>query len=198
MVVSAGDVGAECIFAGVAAGSVSAVMAEGDGLCQGNVQSQHTSDGHGDLRDFQCVCQAGSLVIVREDKDLCLAGQAPERRRVENAIPVAFEARAEGILVLLSITSSGTDSASRERSEIDVGGRFAFDAVGDVLRADSGPGIGVRKGDADVRITTGHCGDPPVRALVLRRRLRVLHPEKRMWAVCRCGGALPGVTDVRR
>ena len=93
MVVALREVGAERVLAGVAAWPVPAVVTEGDGLGQGDVEPERRGDATGDLRHLERVCQPGALVVVREDEDLGLAGQPAERRGVEDAVPIPLEAR---------------------------------------------------------------------------------------------------------
>ena len=79
VVEAAVDVGGERVLAGMAARAVAAVVPEGDGLGQGHVQPAGPGDPGGHLGDLECVGQPGPLVVVGEDEDLGLAGQAPER-----------------------------------------------------------------------------------------------------------------------
>ena len=81
VVVAAVDVRRQGVLAGVAARPVAAVVAEGDGLGQGDVEPEHAGDGRGDLGDLEGVGEAGALVVVGEHEHLGLAGQAAERRR---------------------------------------------------------------------------------------------------------------------
>ena len=96
----AGHVGVERVLAGVAAGPVAAVVAEGDGLGEGHVEAAGPGDGGGDLRHLERVGEAGALMVLGEDEDLCLAGQPAERGGVEDAVAVALEAGAPGVGLL--------------------------------------------------------------------------------------------------
>ena len=78
VVEAAVDVGGEGVLAGVAARAVAAVVAEGDGLGEGHVEPAGPGDAGGHLGDLEGVGQPGPLVVVGEDEDLGLAGQAPE------------------------------------------------------------------------------------------------------------------------
>ena len=78
-------------------GAVPAVVAEGDGLGEGHVEADGPGDGRGHLGHLQGMGEAGALVVVGEHEDLGLAGQASERRGVQDAVTVAFEAGAQRI-----------------------------------------------------------------------------------------------------
>jgi hypothetical protein len=52
MVIAAGDEGIEGVFAGMASGAMPAVVSESDGLGEGNIEPEGTSDGCGDLCDL--------------------------------------------------------------------------------------------------------------------------------------------------
>ena len=93
VVVAAGDVRRQGVLAGVATRAVAAVVAEGDRLGEGDVEAERAGHGRGDLGDLEGVGEAGALVVVGEHEHLRLAGQPAERRRVEDAVAVAFEAR---------------------------------------------------------------------------------------------------------
>jgi hypothetical protein len=60
------------------------------------------ADGGGHLGHLERVGEPRALVVVGKDEDLCLAGQAPERRRVQDAVAIALEAGAQrvGLLVV--------------------------------------------------------------------------------------------------
>ncbi len=100
MVEAVGQEGVEGILAGVATRAVPAVVPEGDGLGQGDVQPTGPGDGRGHLRHLERVGEPGALVVRREDEDLCLAGQAAEGGGVEDPVAVAFEAGAPRVGVL--------------------------------------------------------------------------------------------------
>ena len=78
----------------MAAGAVAAVVAEGDGLGEGDVEAERPGHRRGDLGDLEGVGEPGALVVVGEDEHLGLAGQPAERRGVEDAVAVALEAGA--------------------------------------------------------------------------------------------------------
>lgn len=126
MVVTTVDKRAEGVFAGVSARSVTAVVAECDRLGEGNVQSERPRDGGGDLCNFEGVREARALVIIGKDEHLCLAGESTKGCRVENAVTVAFETRAEGVGLFGSRAGAGTDRAGGVRGEEIVLVVFAF------------------------------------------------------------------------
>ena len=65
MVVALVEEGGEGLLAGVAARTVAAVMAEGDGLGQGDVEPTGASDAGGHLGHLEGVGEAGAQVIGR-------------------------------------------------------------------------------------------------------------------------------------
>jgi hypothetical protein len=70
--------------------------------------SRHARDDrHGHLGDLEGVGEAGALVVVGEHEHLRLAGQAPERRAVHDAVAVALEAGAPRVRFLLHRPSAG-------------------------------------------------------------------------------------------
>ena len=72
-------------------GAVTTVVSERDGFCEGDIETQCARDGHGHLGDFECVSEPRSLVIIGEDEDLGLSGEATERSGVQDAISISFE-----------------------------------------------------------------------------------------------------------
>ena len=72
------------------------VVPECDRLCQILVEEKSSRDRARDLRHLQAVRHARAIVIARDDVDLRLALQAPERLRVQDAVAVALKIRAEG------------------------------------------------------------------------------------------------------
>ena len=101
VVVAAVDVRDEGIFAGVAARTVAAVVAEGDRLGERDVEAERPGDRRGHLGDLERVRQTGALVIVGEHEHLGLAGQPPERAGVQDAVAVALEAGSPRIGLLV-------------------------------------------------------------------------------------------------
>jgi hypothetical protein len=89
-------------------------VAQGDRLGQGHVDPTGASDGGGDLRNLESMGEAGAEVVGREDEDLRLAGQAPEGSGVEDAVAVALEAGAVGVVRFGDPAVAGTDGAGRK------------------------------------------------------------------------------------
>ena len=84
----------------MAARAVAAVVAEGDGLGEGDVEAAGAGDGRGHLGDLEGVGEPGPLMVLGKDEDLGLAGQPPEGGGVQDAVPVALEAGAQRIGLL--------------------------------------------------------------------------------------------------
>ena len=103
VVVPLGHVGAQRVLAGVPARAVAAVVAEGDGLGERDVEPERGGDAAGHLGHLEGVGEAGALVVVREDEDLGLAGQPAEGGGVEDAVPIALEAGAPRVRLLLPL-----------------------------------------------------------------------------------------------
>ena len=78
----------------MAAGSVAAVVAQGDGIGERDVDPRRAGDRRGDLGDLQRVGQPGPLVVGGVDHDLGLAGQPAEGGGVHDPVPVPLEAGA--------------------------------------------------------------------------------------------------------
>ena len=100
VVVALGDEGVERVLTGVAARAVTAVVAEGDGVGQGDVDPDAAGDRGGDLGDLQGVGQPGALVVGGVDHHLGLAGQPAEGGGVHDPVPVALEAGPLGVRLL--------------------------------------------------------------------------------------------------
>ena len=111
VVVALGDEGVERVLAGVAAGSVTAVVTEGDRVDQGHVGPDPAGDRGGDLGHLQGVGQPGPLMITGIDHHLGLAGQPAERGRVHDPVPVPLEAGPLGVRFLFPGTVSGAPGA---------------------------------------------------------------------------------------
>ena len=93
-------------------------MAEPDRLGQVLVQPERARDDTGDPRRLERVGHARAVVVAgRVDEDLRLALQAPERLRVEDAIAVALERRADAALLLVARPAGGVVRAHGERRE---------------------------------------------------------------------------------
>ena len=80
---------------------VTEVVAERDRFGKVLVEAERPRDRPRDLRNFKRVRQPGAVVVaLRGDEHLRLVGQAAERLAVQNAVPVALEHRADGVLRL--------------------------------------------------------------------------------------------------
>jgi hypothetical protein len=133
MVVTAGNKRVEGVFACVSAWPMAAVVAEGDGLGQGDVEAKAARYRSCNLCDFECVSKSCSLMVVGENEDLCFSRKSTEGRRVENSIAITFKAGSEliGIFFDRSCASTGRSSGPRgEKLVILCFTFFAADAVG--------------------------------------------------------------------
>lgn len=140
------EVGVESVFAGVPAGTVTAVVSQGDGVGQGDVKTHGARDARGDLGHFERVREAGAHVIVGEDEDLGLARESSKRRRVQDAVPVTFETGAVGVRLLRanSVTRPhGPSGTTRQPLVAEDLARFtrrrSYEAI--VVTVDGGHGI---------------------------------------------------------
>ena len=162
VVEAARDVGGEGVLAGVAAGAVPAVVPEGDGLGQRHVEPAGPGDAGGHLGHLEGVGEPGALVVVGEDEDLGLAGQPPERRRVQDPVAVALEAGAPRVGLLGSGAVPGALGLGGARGQLLVAraprgrrGRIRCPVGG----TGGGPAVGVGEGDP-VGAVAGHGGRP--------------------------------------
>ncbi len=173
VVVAAGHVGAEGILAGVPARTVAAVVAQGDGFGEVDVEPAGLRDRRGDLRDLERVRETRPLMVVREDKHLRLAGEAPEGAGVQDPVAVALEARADGIGLLRARAASRGVGAGRALGEGGGLALFASPAVVPGVR----PGSGVRSPVGEDQSTDGLAGHgrrPPLRPSVLAHFIAAL------------------------
>ena len=85
----------------MAAGTVPTVMAQGDGLGEGQVQPQRSGDAEGHLGDLERMGQSGALMVVGEHEHLGLAGEATKGGGMQDPVPITLEARAGRIRCLL-------------------------------------------------------------------------------------------------
>src|ERR1051325_3118809 len=94
------------------------VVAESDRLDEILVQSQRARDAAGDRGRLERVRHARAVVIAaRVDEHLRLALQPSERLRMEDAVTVSLEGRAQAALVLGSDAPACLVGADRERRE---------------------------------------------------------------------------------
>ena len=71
---------------------IAKVMAEADGFGEVFIQVQRAGDGAGDLGDFQCMGQAGPVMVAQWcNENLSLMFQPAEGFRVQDAVAVALE-----------------------------------------------------------------------------------------------------------
>ena len=164
VVVAAGDVRRQGVLAGVAARAVPAVVAEGDGLGQRDVEPEGAGHRRGHLGDLEGVREAGPLVVVGEHEDLGLAGQAAEGGGVEDAVAVALEARAPLVGLLGTVAVAGADGA---------GGRRREQLVLELLAGDPAQTTARRRG---VRVGVGEADAGSARAAPLHRRRPAVGP----------------------
>lgn len=144
VVVSAGQIGGEGIFGGVAGGTVPAVVRERDRLDEGQAQVGGPGDAGRDLSDLDGMGQPGAQVIVfGGDENLTFAGESPPRTRVLDAVEVAFETEAErvGFLGATACAGPGRPGRAGRQASCEVG--FAFLAA-QQPPADDGEGIAMR------------------------------------------------------
>ena len=126
MIEAAGNIRRERVFAGVSAGAVAAIVAESDCLGEGGVQSERACDRGGYLSDFEGVREASALMVVGEDEHLGLAGQTPEGAGMQDAVAIAFEARAPRIGRLIDCPVASADGAGGQRRKRLALQRFAL------------------------------------------------------------------------
>lgn len=148
VVVAALDERAECVFTGVAAGAMTAVVAERDCLGERHVQAESPCDGGGNLGDFECVREAGALMVVGKHEDLGLACKASKGRGMENAVAVAFEAGSERIGFFGLAAGARTDGTRGMRCKKRVFVVLALFATNDMECAGGRVRVGV--GEANV------------------------------------------------
>src|SRR4029079_10152091 len=143
MVVATLDVGRQGVLAGVAAGTVTAVVAEGDRLRQSDVEAERSGDAGGNLGDLEGVGQPRALMIVREHEDLGLAGEPAERAGMQDAIAISLEARAPRVRSLVDRPRTGTGGSSCRRRKYRVFGVLAPLAGHEFSGARTSEGIGM-------------------------------------------------------
>jgi hypothetical protein len=84
--------GIEGILAGMPERRVPEVMRQGQRLGEVFVEAERPGQGPGDLAHLDRVRQSGAEVVaLMVDEDLRLMLQAPERRRVDDPVPVTLE-----------------------------------------------------------------------------------------------------------
>lgn len=109
---------AERLLTRVTPRAVPAVMAEGHCFGEGDVQSGGARDGGCDLSYLEGMGEAGALVVLWEDEDLRLTGEAPERARMQDTVAVALEASPQRVRFLLTGAQAGASGEGRARRQI--------------------------------------------------------------------------------
>ena len=100
--------GIERFFAGMAEGRMPDVVNQGKSLDQVHVEAKRARDGAGDLRHFEGVGQAIAEVVGEAaGEDLRLGFEAAKRAGVNDAVPVALEIVAIGMLGFRNSASAG-------------------------------------------------------------------------------------------
>ncbi len=168
MVVAARQVRAEGILARVAAGAVPAIVAERDRLGECDIESERPRDRDCDLGHLEGVGQASALVVVGEDEDLGLACQTPERRRMQDAVTVAFETGAELIGFLFDEAVAAIVGAGCQERHRFVLRTFSSIAIDHRVGTWTRPRICVGKLDPGHGVA-GHRRGPALGALLRRR-----------------------------
>jgi hypothetical protein len=67
------------------------IVTKRHGFGECDIEAQYASNGHCDLRNFKCVRETSSLVVVWENKHLGFSSKASKRRCMQDAVTVAFE-----------------------------------------------------------------------------------------------------------
>jgi hypothetical protein len=148
VVVAARQERVERLLAGMATWPVPAVVADGDGLGERDVETDGAGHGRGDLVHLERVREPGALVVLGEDEDLRLAGQPPERRRVQDAVAVPLEAGALSVGLLRPGPVSGTVRPGRARLHLRVLALLALHPAERPDRPHPGLALAVRPDDA--------------------------------------------------
>jgi hypothetical protein len=98
----------ERFFAGMAEGRMADVMHQGEGLDQVHIEAKLSGDGSGNLRDFNGMGQPIAKVVgVAAGKDLGFGFEAAKSPGMDDAITVALEVIAVGMLGLGITASTG-------------------------------------------------------------------------------------------
>ncbi len=109
----------ERLLAGVPEGRVAEVVPEPDRLGQVLVEAERPGNRAGDPTGLQRVGEAGSVVIpLGRDEDLGLVLEPPEGLRVDDAVAVALEGRAQRAIRLRDGTFRGVRTSRLGREEL--------------------------------------------------------------------------------
>ena len=88
----------QAAFSGMAERRVAEIVVEGDGFAEFFIEVKAFAKRAGDLRDFNAVGQAGSVVFaLMIGKDLRFAVQTAKSRGVNQSVTVALKRRADDI-----------------------------------------------------------------------------------------------------
>ncbi len=170
VVEAAVEVRRQRVLAGVAAGTVPAVVADRHRFDEGHVETQRLGNRTRDLGDLEGMGHPGALMVVGKDEHLGLAGKTPERRVVQDPVAVAFEARPERVGLLVERPVSRTMGPCRVGGERGGLVFLACLTCPDERIADRGSRV--RVGDDDVvGAVAGHRGGPSLGALLGRVRV---------------------------
>lgn len=167
--------GGEGVFTGMPAGTVPTVVAERHRLDQGNVEAECLSDRSRHLGDFEGMGHAVALMVTGKHEHLCLAGEATERRVVENSVAVTFEAGSVRVGSLLDAPITTADTDGRVLGEQHLIALLASVTGHDLGTTDRRGGVGVSHDDLVVAVT-GHGRGPAFGAVcrVVEKR-KVVH-----------------------
>jgi hypothetical protein len=106
-------------LAAVAERGMPDVVRQREGLAQRLVQRQRVPEAAGDLAHLEAVGQARAvLVAFPVDEDLRLVHQPAERRAMDDAVPIALEARAELVLALAVPPTPRARAEGRPRRQL--------------------------------------------------------------------------------
>ena len=106
--------GVESLFARVAKGRMADVVDESESLRKVDVEVERSSDGAGDLRDFESVGQAvAEMVGVAAGEHLRLGFEAAESASVNDAVAIALEIVAVGMRGFGESASAGVFDVHR-------------------------------------------------------------------------------------
>lgn len=151
----------ERVLAGVPPRAVPAVVPERDRLGQRHRQPAGAGHAAGDLGHLQGVGEPGPLVVRREDEDLGLAGEPPERSRVQHPVPVPLEAGPLPVGLLLAHPPARPPRPRRTRDEQPLLELLPLPPPARRPAAGERPGRrGVRGDDASLPRRAGHGRGP--------------------------------------
>ena len=102
----------------MAKGRVTEVVPQGDGLSQVLVEPERPRDGSSHLGHLEGVDEPRAVVVpLGGQKHLRLVGKPAEALAVEDAVPVALEASAQGVRLLEGGPSQGLLGQAPKRAE---------------------------------------------------------------------------------